>query len=223
MTAATLSFASNVAQGKFSSQLLSAAAGAPPYSYAWTAGFANSYGLQNGLQIVNGTSVPASQPAVPLTTVPVTNTNAFPVSVVITGGTMTNVKVAGVTVGAGAGTYTVPAGATIVMTFTVAPTWVWNTDAIMQGAVVSRGTGTVSMSITITDSAAVVTPLVVSLTVTDGFDAEGIHSTIANAALNETVDQFDERAGGTSTGFASPLSAGDSVVRMWPLQNPLQN
>lgn len=66
-----------------------------------------------------------SQPAVPASTVAIQNTNQFAVQVVITGGTMTAVIVNGITVGAGAGTYTIPANGAISLTYTVAPTWVW--------------------------------------------------------------------------------------------------
>lgn len=62
----------------------------------------------------------------PLSTVAVQNPNGFPVSVVITGGTMTTVIVGGVTVGTGAGSYVVPAASTISMTYSVAPTWAWS-------------------------------------------------------------------------------------------------
>lgn len=65
-------------------------------------------------------------PAVPASTVAVTNPTGQFVSVAIVGGTMTNVSVNGVTVGAGAGNYMVPPGGTITMTYTVAPTWTWN-------------------------------------------------------------------------------------------------
>lgn len=68
---------------------------------------------------------PISTPAVPATTVTATNSNAVAVFVTITGGTLTSVKVNGVQVGTTAGTYTVPAGQTISITYSVAPTWVW--------------------------------------------------------------------------------------------------
>jgi len=51
---------------------------------------------------------------------------------VITGGTMTNVSVNGVTAGAGAGNYALPPGGTIAMTYSVAPTWAWS-DPIAEG------------------------------------------------------------------------------------------
>jgi hypothetical protein len=64
-------------------------------------------------------------PAVPASTVAVTNTSGQNVSVAITGGTMTNVSVNGATMGAGAGNYSLPPGGQIAMTYTVAPTWAW--------------------------------------------------------------------------------------------------
>lgn len=70
-----------------------------------------------------GTTV--STPAVPATTVLQYNTTGQGVVVTITGGTMTNVSVNGATVGAGAGTYYVPPGGNISMTYSVAPTWAW--------------------------------------------------------------------------------------------------
>ena len=99
----------------------------------------NGYGLEWGVQLTaglrtdtaatNGTSLDGAPglttPAVPASGTPVTNTSGFPVLVVITGGTMSNVTVNGVTVGTGAGTYALPNGQAITMTYTVAPTWVW--------------------------------------------------------------------------------------------------
>lgn len=66
-----------------------------------------------------------STPGFPASTTPVTNTNAWPVFVTITGGTLTQVFVNGVQVGTTAGTYVVPAFGTISVTYSVAPTWAW--------------------------------------------------------------------------------------------------
>jgi len=66
-----------------------------------------------------------SQPAVPASTVPVQNPNNFPVTVVISGGTATSTSVNGVVVGAGDGTFVVPAYGSISVTYSVAPTWLW--------------------------------------------------------------------------------------------------
>jgi len=67
-----------------------------------------------------------SQPGVPATTVAVQNTSAYPVSVVISAGTLTAVIVNGITVGTGDGTYIVPSAGAISITYSVAPTWVWS-------------------------------------------------------------------------------------------------
>jgi hypothetical protein len=67
-------------------------------------------------------------PAVPATTVAATNSNAFPVEVVIAanGATISAVTINGVSAGTAAGTYVVPAGQTIAISYTVAtPTWTW--------------------------------------------------------------------------------------------------
>ena len=79
--------------------------------------------------------VPA-QPLVPATTVAAQNVNLYPVQVVITGGTLTAVVVGGVTVGAAAGTYIVPSGSAISVTYSAAPTWVWSALPAVLGTVV---------------------------------------------------------------------------------------
>ena len=64
-------------------------------------------------------------PAVPASTVTATNTNAFPVSVTVTGGTVTVISVGGVASGLTSGIVVVPAGGTVAITYSVAPTWTW--------------------------------------------------------------------------------------------------
>ena len=88
-----------------------------------TAGKRTDTAATNGASLDQGGGF--ATPAVPASTVPVTNTSPLTATVVISGGTITNVSVNGVTAGAGAGTYTVPAGQTISITYTVAPTWTW--------------------------------------------------------------------------------------------------
>jgi hypothetical protein len=75
---------------------------------------------------VNGTNPAPSQPAVPASTVAAQNVNSYPVTVVVTGGAATVTSVNGITVGAGDGTFTVPAYGSIAVTYTVAPTWLWS-------------------------------------------------------------------------------------------------
>lgn len=66
------------------------------------------------------------KPAIPASTTPVTNNSGRNMFVEIAGGTVTVVKVDGVTVGARvAGSFFVRAGSTIAITYSVAPTWQW--------------------------------------------------------------------------------------------------
>ena len=78
-------------------------------------------------------------PAVPGNGVAATNTTGSIVQVVISGGTLTAVVVNGVTVGTVAGTYLVPIGGTISITYSVAPTWTWALP-VTNGAMVAGAT-----------------------------------------------------------------------------------
>lgn len=86
-------------------------------------------GVRTDVAATNGTDFDSaagfSTPAVPLSTVPYTNPAPIPATVVVSGGTVSNVSVNGVTVGSGDGTYTVPQGGTITLTYSAAPTWTW--------------------------------------------------------------------------------------------------
>jgi hypothetical protein len=66
-----------------------------------------------------------SSPAVPLSTVAAANSTGTVVAVTVSGGTLTSVVVNGTQAGTTAGTYLVPAGGTISITYSVAPTWTW--------------------------------------------------------------------------------------------------
>ncbi len=72
-----------------------------------------------------GAAVLEATPAVPASTVAVQNASPLPAAVTITGGTITAVVVNGITVGAGAGTYLVPAAGAISVTYSAAPAWAW--------------------------------------------------------------------------------------------------
>jgi hypothetical protein len=67
-------------------------------------------------------------PAVPATTVAYTNTSGLDCTVFVTGGTVTVIAVNATSTGLTSGTFRVPAGQTIAITYTVAPTWVWIAD-----------------------------------------------------------------------------------------------
>lgn len=79
----------------------------------------------------------AGAPALAATTVPMTNTSGRAVSVDISGGTVTVVKVDGATTGFTAGTFRLRPGQTIAITYSVAPTVAW----YYEGSVVSSPSG----------------------------------------------------------------------------------
>lgn len=68
------------------------------------------------------------QPAVPASTVTYLNNTGQTAYVTVIGGTVTNISVNGSTVSGGSNYMaTVPAGQTIAITYSVAPTWYWST------------------------------------------------------------------------------------------------
>lgn len=66
---------------------------------------------------------------VPASTVAQQNTTGVTQNVTIIGGTITAVIVNGITVGTAAGLYVVPPTGSISITYTVAPTWVWQSSS----------------------------------------------------------------------------------------------
>jgi hypothetical protein len=66
-----------------------------------------------------------SAPGVPASTTPVVSTYKTPVIVTVIGGTGTQVNINGVNQGTFDGSYVLPALGTIILTYTVAPTWSW--------------------------------------------------------------------------------------------------
>jgi len=89
-----------------------------PYRYRAFLMLPTPAGIVNALSLI-------STPAVPASTINAVNYTNQPYNVTITGGTLTAVTVNGQTVGTTAGTYIVPAGGTIAVTYSVAPTWTW--------------------------------------------------------------------------------------------------
>jgi hypothetical protein len=116
-------------------------------------------GLRTDTAATNGAAYDAANglttPAVPASGTPAVNTGFIPVTVVVSGGTVSNVVVNGVSVGTGDGTYTVPATASITLTYSAAPTWTW-TPTSAYGAQaylqVTAFTGT-DVTVTLQDSA----------------------------------------------------------------------
>lgn len=66
-----------------------------------------------------------TNPGVPTSTTPYVSTYNFPVLVTVIGGTGTQVSINGVNQGTFDGTYLLPAFGTIILTYSVAPTWTW--------------------------------------------------------------------------------------------------
>lgn len=64
-------------------------------------------------------------PTVPATTVALTNTFGVDCTVIVSGGTVTAIAIGGVATGLTGGTFRVPVGQTITLTYTAAPTWLW--------------------------------------------------------------------------------------------------
>lgn len=64
-------------------------------------------------------------PAVPASTSALTNPFLFGCLVTVRGGTVTVIAVDGTTVGTINGTFILPNGSTITLTYAVAPTWTW--------------------------------------------------------------------------------------------------
>lgn len=72
--------------------------------------------------------VGAANPAVPATTVALTNPFPFDATVYVVGGTVTVIAVNGESLGIIAGMVRVPVGQSITLTYSVAPTWKWFID-----------------------------------------------------------------------------------------------
>jgi len=87
---------------------------------------------------------------VPASATPVTNTSPLPATVVVSGGTVSNVVVNGVSVGAGDGTYTVPSGQAITLTYSAAPTWTWTLQTVYGAQAYLQCTAFTGSSVTVT-------------------------------------------------------------------------
>jgi hypothetical protein len=67
-------------------------------------------------------------PAIPSSTVALTNPFPYDMTVFITGGTVTVIAIGGTSTGLTSGAFRVPANQTIKLTYSVAPTWTWFAD-----------------------------------------------------------------------------------------------
>jgi len=122
------------------------------YGLEW--GVALTPGLRTDTTATDGSSLDQgagfTTPAVPASTTPVTNTSPIAASVVISGGTVSAVYVNGVEAGTGDGTYTVPSGQTISITYSVAPTWTWTLQTVYGAQAYLQVTGFTGTSVTAT-------------------------------------------------------------------------
>lgn len=126
-------------------------------------GQGNGFGLEWGVQLTpglrtdttatNGTGLDQgagfATPSVPASGTPVTNTSPLPATVVVSGGTGTNVTINGVAQGTFDGTYTVPSGQTISLTYSAAPTWTWTLQTAAGAQAYLQVTGFTGTSVTV--------------------------------------------------------------------------
>lgn len=82
-------------------------------------------GVARGNAGYNPVGHAVTQPAVPASTTAQTNTTGVDCMVYVTGGTVTAIAVGGTATGLIAGAFLVPAGSTITLTYSAAPTWQW--------------------------------------------------------------------------------------------------
>lgn len=115
---------------------------------ALTSGVRPDSAAANGASLDQGAGF--TTPAVPASGTPVTNTSPLPATVVVTSGTVTAVAVNGVQAGTGDGTYTVPSGATVTLTYSAAPTWAWTLQTTFGAQAYLQVTKFTGTSVTVT-------------------------------------------------------------------------
>lgn len=115
---------------------------------ALTAGVRADTGAANGTSLDQGGGF--TTPAVPGSGTPAANTSPLPATVVISGGAVTNVVVNGVSVGTGDGTYTVPSGQAVTLTYSSAPTWTWTLQTLFGAQGYLQVTKFAGTSVTVT-------------------------------------------------------------------------
>jgi hypothetical protein len=78
-------------------------------------------------------------PVIPASTVAVTNPFPYQMAITLTGGTVTAVRINGVTKGATSGYFQLPVGGSISLTYSSASTWTWLTAATSSGIETDHG------------------------------------------------------------------------------------
>jgi hypothetical protein len=84
-----------------------------------------------------GAPVPVFAPAVPASGTAQFNNSPNPTLVQVSGGTVTGISVNGTPTGATSGGFYVPAGGSITLTYSVAPTWAWSNPFLGPGQLVN--------------------------------------------------------------------------------------
>jgi len=79
----------------------------------------------NPVGYFGGVSPSPSNPSVPTSGTAYTNSYGYPCLVSVYGGTVTDIALDGVSTGQTSGTFTVPPGGTITLTYSAAPSWKW--------------------------------------------------------------------------------------------------
>ncbi len=83
--------------------------------------------LRSRIVDMNRMAGPQTAPSVPTSTVPIRNPFFRDALVTVSGGTVSGISVNGVSTGLTSGHVIVPANASVTLTYTVAPTWTWQT------------------------------------------------------------------------------------------------
>jgi hypothetical protein len=121
------------------------------YAQEW--GVQLTPGMRTDTAATNGTALDGgggfTTPAVPSSGTPAVNTSSLPATVVVSGGTVSNVVVNAVSVGTGDGTYTVPPGQSITLTYSAAPTWTWTLQSAFGAQAYLQVTGFTGSSVTV--------------------------------------------------------------------------
>lgn len=96
----------------------------PAAGRCWCVSTAGIYGVADAHTQINGTPITPAVNAIPLAASGVAsyNNNSTGVNLTISGGTVTAIAINGTTTGLTSGTFFVPAGGTVTVTYTVAPT-----------------------------------------------------------------------------------------------------
>lgn len=144
-------------------------------------------------------------PSFPATTVPVANASPLPATVVISAGTVGTVTVNGASAGTGDGTYTVPAGGTIAVTYTGTPSWTWTLQSAFGAQAYLQAVALTGTDVTVTiqhsaDNSAWTTLAAFTEIVSSN---SNLPPSAQRGAVTGTVSRYVRAITSTSGGFTS--------------------